>query len=368
MKFLKLSKVVEENPRVNELEAKGLIIKPDKVDDYLRGFKNVSSDEPHQDYWDEKRVLITGINGFAGSHLADSLVGLGSEVHGLIRSKISDNITHLKDKINVHEADITNHEKMIKLFEDVRPNVVFHLAAESFVPTSFNNPSRVARTNIEGTINVFEAGRRVDADLEALQLACSSEQYGLVHPSEVPIAEENPFRPRSVYGVTKCAAEKTAWYYLNSHQVPSVLTRAFNHEGPRRGDQFFTSVVHKQAAEVIKGLRGNIVIGNPNSIRDFTHVKDMVNAYLLCCEKAKRGEPYNICSGKGISIADYILLTKKILGIKAEVMIDSDKMRPSEVPLLIGDNSKVRDDVGWRPTIPITEVIRQGVNYYQEKL
>jgi GDP-4-dehydro-6-deoxy-D-mannose reductase len=364
MKLLKLSEVIEEVPRVKELEANGLIIRPDKINDYLKGFKNPKSANPSKDYWQGKRVLVTGISGFAGSHLAESLVDLGCEVHGTTRKATK----HLREKITLHEADITSSERVISLFEQVRPNIVFHLAAESFVPTSFNNPVKVARTNIEGTINVFEAGRRLDQGIEALQVACSSEQYGLVHPSEVPITEENPFRPRSLYGVTKCAAEKTAWYYWNTYQVPSIITRAFNHEGPRRGDQFFTSVVHKQVAEVIKGLRKEIVIGNPNAIRDFTHVKDTVNAYLLCCEKAKKGEVYNVCSGKGISIADYLFLTKQLLQINAEVMVDSSRMRPSEVPLLIGSSDKIKKEVDWAPTIPLTEVIKQGVKYYQEKL
>ena len=149
-----------------------------------------------------------------------------------------ENIEHLRGKIFLHEADITSSERILGIFEEIRPNAVFHLAAESFVPTSFREPVRITHNNVEGTLNLFEAARKFDNDLESIQVACSSEQYGLVDPSEVPVTEDlkkNPFRPRSVYGISKVATEQIAWLYHNSYNVPSIITRAFNHEGPRRG-------------------------------------------------------------------------------------------------------------------------------------
>ena len=370
--LLPIEKVIEENERVKELENQGFIIKPDKIDEYLNDFKNRTSALPDEKYWNGKRVLITGISGFAGSHLAEQLIDLGCEVHGTIRRHavpMHENIEHLRGKIFLHEADITSTERILGIFEEIRPNAVFHLAAESFVPTSFREPVRVSHNNIEGTLNLFEAARRCDNELESIQVACSSEQYGLVDPSEVPVSEDlkkNPFRPRSVYGISKVATEQIAWLYHNSYNIPSIITRGFNHEGPRRGIQFVTSVIHRQIVEILKKTRDRIVIGNPNAIRDFTHVKDMVNAYILVSEKKKYGEPYNVCSGKGISIADYIKLAMEIFDISVDVFVDSTRLRPSEVPLLIGRNEKIVKEMGWKPIRSIIDIIKEGVKYFQD--
>ena len=370
--LIPIEKAIEENSRVKELEKQGFIIIPEKIDEYLRDFKNRVSAVPNENYWKEKRVLITGISGFAGSHLAEQLLDLGCEVHGTIRRHavpMHENIEHLRGKISLHEADITSAERILGIFEKIEPNAVFHLAAESFIPTSFREPARVAHNNIIGTIKLFEAARRCDSNLESIQVACSSEQYGLVDPNEIPVTEDlkkNPFRPRSVYGISKCATEQIAWLYHNSYKVPSIITRGFNHEGPRRGIQFVTSVVHRQIVEILNNLRKNIVIGNPNAIRDYTHVKDTVKAYILVSEKKKFGEPYNVCSGKGITIANYVNLAKKIFEISVKVYVDPNRIRPSEVPLLIGNNDKISNEIGWKPTRTIVDIIKEGVKYFQE--
>jgi len=370
--LIPIEEVIEENPRVKELEKQGYIIVPEEIESYLATFKERDSATPDENYWKEKRILITGISGFAGSHLAEQLLDLGCEVHGTIRRHavpMHENIEHLRGKIHLHEADITSAERILGIFEEVEPNAVFHLAAESFVPTSFREPVRVSHNNIVGTIKVFEAARRFDDGLDSLQVACSSEQYGLVDPHEVPVIEDlkkNPFRPRSVYGISKCATEQIAWLYYNSYGVPSIITRGFNHEGPRRGIQFVTSVVHRQIVELLQNKIDKIVIGNPNSIRDFTHVKDMVNAYVLVSEKQKYGEPFNVCSGKGITIANYVKLAKETFNIDAPVFIDTNRMRPSEVPLLIGRNEKIIKQTGWRPTRSVVDIIKEGVAYFQD--
>ena len=370
--LIPIEKVLKESSRVKELENHGFIIKPEKIDEYLNDFKNRKSNLPDKNYWNEKRVLITGISGFAGSHLAEQLVNLGCEVHGTIRRHavpLHENIEHLRGKLSLHEADITSTERILSIFEEISPNAVFHLAAESFVPTSFREPVRVSHNNIEGTLNLFEAARRFDDDLESIQVACCSEQYGLVDPSEVPVIEDlkiNPFRPRSVYGITKVATEQIAWLYHNSYNVPSIITRGFNHEGPRRGIQFVTSVIHRQIVEILKKKREKIVIGNPNAIRDFTHVKDTANAYILLSEKKKYGEPFNVCSGKGISIADYIKLATGLFEISVNVFVDPMRLRPSEVPLLIGRNDKIVKEVGWKPIRSVVDIIKDGVLYFQE--
>ena len=370
--LIPIGKVLKENPRVQDLERQGFIIKPEKIDDYLNEFKNRKTALPNEKYWKDKKVLITGISGFAGSHLAKQLLDLGCEVHGTIRRHavpMHENIEHLRGHIILHEADITSAERILGIFEEIKPNAVFHLAAESFVPTSFREPVRVCHNNIIGTLNIFEAANRLKQDLESVQVACSSEQYGLVDPNEVPVTEDikkNPFRPRSVYGITKCATEQIAWLYHNSYNVPSIITRGFNHEGPRRGIQFVTSVIHRQIVEVLANKRDKIIIGNPNAIRDFTHVKDTVNAYILLSEKKKFGDPFNVCSGMGITIADYVKLAKSIYNLDTGVFIDPKRMRPSEVPLLIGKNEKIYNETGWKPVRSVVDIIKEGVKYFQD--
>lgn len=370
--LIPIKDAIEENVRVQELEKQGFIIKPEKIDSYLKNFKDQKSVLPDEKYWRNKRVLITGISGFAGSHLAEQLLDLNCEVHGTIRRHavpMHENIEHLRGKILLHEADITSAERLYRIFEEIRPNAVFHLAAESFVPTSFREPVRVTHNNIVGTIKIFEAARRFDDELESIQVACSSEQYGLVDPNEIPVTEDikkNPFRPRSIYGITKCATEQIAWLYYNAYRVPSIITRGFNHEGPRRGIQFVTSVIHRQIVEILNKKRENIIIGNPNAIRDFTHVKDTVNAYIILSEKKIFGEPFNVCSGKGITIADYAKLAINIYNLKTNIFIDKKRLRPSEVPLLIGRNDKIIRETGWRPTRSIVEIIKEGVEYFQQ--
>ncbi|MFX0049172.1 MAG: GDP-mannose 4,6-dehydratase, partial [Candidatus Hermodarchaeota archaeon] len=363
---------IKKNPRVIELENQGFIIKPEQLKEYLDNFKNRKTTLPDEYYWKDKKVLITGISGFAGSHLAEQLIDLGCEVHGTIRRHavpMHENIEHLRGKIILHEADITSAERIFEIFAEIEPNAVFHLAAESFVPTSFREPARVAHNNIIGTIRIFEAARRSSGKLESIQVACSSEQYGLVDSNEIPVTEDlkkNPFRPRSVYGISKCATEQIAWLYHNSYGLPSIISRGFNHEGPRRGIQFVTSVIHRQIVEIIEEKRDKIIIGNPNAIRDFTHVKDTVMGYIILSEKKKYGEPFNISSGMGITIADYVKLAKMIYDLDTEVFIDPKRLRPSEVPLLIGKNEKMCNETGWKPIRSVVDIIKDGVEYFQK--
>lgn len=321
---------------------------------------------PKTNYYRNKRVLITGISGFAGSHLAEKLLDLGASVYGIVRRHavpLYENIKHLKDEITLFEGDITSQNRMKEIVCDINPNSVFHLAAESFVPTSFREPSRVAYNNIIGTINVYEAVKDLGVYVP-ISVACSSEEYGLVNQIDVPITEEQEFKPRSIYGITKISTEHIANVYRGAYGMSSYITRAFNHEGPRRGLQFVTSVIHRQIAECIKGLRNNIVIGNPNAIRDFTHVKDTIGAYLLLQEKGLANEPYNICSGYGVTIGDYARIAMDMFGFDVDILIDKKRMRPSDVPILIGSNDKIFRDYGWKPKYSIIDIIDDGVKYF----
>ena len=195
---------------------------------------------------DTQKALITGITGFVGSHLAELLLSKGFEVYGIKRWRSkTENIEHIMEKLHLKEADMRDGHSLYNVIEDVKPELIFHLAAQSFVPTSWQAPADTMVTNAVGTLNLLEAVRKVGID-PAIQIAGSSEEYGLVYPDEVPIKETNPLRPLSPYGVSKVATDMLGFQYHRSYGMNIVVTRSFNHTGPRRGEVFVTSDFAKQ--------------------------------------------------------------------------------------------------------------------------
>jgi GDP-4-dehydro-6-deoxy-D-mannose reductase len=316
------------------------------------------------------KVLITGMTGFTGSHMADFLLAKGDvEVHGIERWRSkTENIEHIRDKIILHECDIRDASSVRKVIEEVKPDRIFHLAAQSFVPTSWSAPSETLSTNIIGELNVFEACLQVGINPQ-IQLACSSEEYGLVYEHEVPIKEENPLRPLSPYGVSKVGQDLLGYQYFMSYKLHIVRTRAFNHSGPRRGEVFVCSNFAKQIAEIEKNKREPVIyVGNLEAKRDFTDVRDVVKGYWLSLERGEPGEVYNICSQKACSIKEVLdmLLAQTKLDIK--IKDDPARMRPSDVPVLLGDCSKFMKKTGWRPTIPFEKTLEDLLNYWRERI
>ena len=316
-----------------------------------------------------RRVLVTGVTGFAGSHLVDYLLKSGGyDIYGIQRWRSrTENIEHFADKISLLECDLRDATSTRDTLEKVRPDWIFHLAAQSFVPTSWSAPTESLTTNVLAQVNIFEAVRHMGLKCR-IQLACSSEEYGMVFPDEVPIKETNPLRPLSPYAVSKVAQDMLGYQYWMSFQVDSVRTRGFNHEGPRRGPVFVASDFAKQIADIEKGKKEPVLhVGNLEAQRDFTDVRDMVRAYVLALEKCEPGEVYNICSGKAWTIQkllDYLLgLTK----VKVEVRQDLARLRPSDVPILLGDNSKFVKVTGWQPTIPFETTLGDMLEYWRSR-
>ena len=257
----------------------------------------------------KKVALITGITGFVGSHMAELLLSKGFKVHGLCRWRSrTENIDHIKTKIHLVEGDLLDAHSLQQLMMDVRPTHIFHLAAQSFVPASWTSPAVTLEINVVGSCNLFEAVRAAQLS-PVIQIACSSEEYGLVKPNEVPIKETNPLRPLSPYGVSKIAMDYLGYQYFKSYNMKIIRTRGFNHTGPRRGDVFAESTFAKQIAEVEKGKKEPVIyVGNLEAKRDYTDVRDMVRGYFLAAEKGEPGEVYNISSGKARKI-DEVLQT-----------------------------------------------------------
>jgi GDP-4-dehydro-6-deoxy-D-mannose reductase len=242
------------------------------------------------------------------------------------------------------------------------------LAAQSFVPTSWSAPEESLHTNIIGTLHILEGVRQVGID-PWIQVAGSSEEYGLVHPDEVPIQEANPLRPLSPYGVSKVGTDLLAYQYFMSFGIKLVRTRAFNHTGPRRGDVFVCSNFAKQIVEVEKGKREPIIrVGNLEAKRDFTDVRDMVRAYWLSLNHCEPGEVYNIASGTTWRINE--VLDMLLAQSKAQIQIEEDpeRLRPSDVQILLGDYSKFHKATGWKPEIAFEQTLLDILNYWRERV
>ncbi len=318
-----------------------------------------------------KSALITGITGFAGSHLAELLLAEHPDVQvfGTYRWRSRmENIEHLGDRVTLLEADLRDYTSMHGAVAKSRPDYIFHLAAQSFVPSSWSAPSETLATNVAGETNLFEAVRALEID-PAIQIACSSEQYGLVLPTEVPIKETNPLRPLSPYAVSKVAQDFLGYQYFQSYGMRVIRTRGFNHTGPRRGQVFVTSNFCSQVAAIEAGLQEPVIrVGNIDAIRDFTDVRDMVRAYWLAVTRAKPGEVYNIASGEGITIRALLDKILALSQVEVKVEVDPSRLRPSDVEILIGDSSKFRADTGWAPQIPFDQTVGDLLQYWRERM
>ncbi len=316
------------------------------------------------------RVLITGITGFAGSHLAEYCLARGDvEVFGTARWRSRmDNVQQIVDQITLIDCDLKDSVAVRHCLTEARPDYIFHLAAQSFVPTSWKAPVETMTTNVVGQINIFEAMRELRLE-SRVQLACSSEEYGMVYEDEIPIKESNPLRPLSPYGVSKVAQDLLGYQYHESYGLFTVRTRGFNHTGPRRGDVFVSSNFSRQIAMIEKGKQEPVVkVGNLEARRDFTDVRDMIRGYWMALESGEPGEAYNIGSGKDITIQSMLDILLSFSTIDIEVRQDPERMRPSDVLVLRADNTKFCTLTGWKPEIPLEKTLEDLLNYWRERV
>lgn len=340
------------------------------------------------------RVLITGITGFAGSHLADYLDTLdGVEVYGMYRWRSRlDNLDDLRRgghlnmieggasniaaiqqafdpaQVNLVAGDLVDALSMRIVVEAVRPDRIFHLAAQSHVPTSWNSPTETIRTNVEGQINLFEAVRAVGID-PLIQIAGSSEEYGLVHEDEVPISETNDLRPLSTYAVSKVAQDRLAYQYWRSYGLRSIIARGFNHCGPRQTENFVVATLARQIAAIEAGLQEPVIqVGDLTSKRDLTDVRDIARAYWLLLEHCAPGEVYNIGSDGTRSIQEVLDRYLTLTDIHIRIEQDSNRLRPSDVKILWANDAKFRTVTGWKPHIAFDQTLRDTLNYWRQRV
>lgn len=398
--------------------------------------------------WKDKNVLITGADGFVGSYLAEKLLKDGSNVYGLIQRGTGDlyskNLTDhgIENDLKIMEGDLTDITSLANALDESEPDYVFHLAAQSFVPASFQNPLGTQMVNCIGTANLLDAIRVKNYDPKIV-FAGSSEEYGLIITSkeqykivkkkyntifpepeqipELPIKETNPLRPMSPYAISKVYGDFLMRNYFNSFGLNTVISRAFNHEGAGRGPMFVTSVITDQVSKLKSGELKNIKIGNLNSFKDWSHVKDIIKGYMILAEKGKSGDVYNQGAMRTNSVLSYILLSleeagynismietfkgnKKVYnpteisanpvfgvkfdktkvdnmmleglkysieddGIKVHtdqgkvsIKFDPNRFRPTEVPIMLADTMKIQN-IGAKTENSLQDIIKDQLNY-----
>ncbi|MBI4629159.1 MAG: GDP-mannose 4,6-dehydratase [Candidatus Rokubacteria bacterium] len=316
------------------------------------------------------RVLITGITGFVGSHLAEYALKAGAEVVGSLRWRSRlEHVEGIRQRVRLIECDLRDAMSTRALVAQAKPDRVFHLAAQSFVQASFNAPAESLHTNVICQVNLLE-GLRAERREPRILVVGSSEEYGLVHEHETPITEQSPLRPLSPYAVSKVTQDLMGYQYWKSYGQHIVRSRAFNHSGPRRGDVFATSTFARQIAEIEAGVREPVIhVGNLTPRRDFSDVRDIVRGYWLMLERGEPGEVYNLCAGRAWSIRwvlDFLLAESKTRDVS--ILEHPDRLRPSDVPLLLGDGGKIAKALGWRTEIPFEQTLRDLLDYWRQRV
>lgn len=317
------------------------------------------------------RVLITGITGFVGSHLVEYILAKhsGTEIFGIKRWRSpKDNIRHLLDKVTLFDCDLRDLGSLIRVFGEVKPDVIFHLAAQSFVTTSYTAPVDTLDCNITGTANLLEAVRILKLD-PVIHICSSSEVYGQVGKEDVPIRETCPLRPVSPYAVSKVGEDMLGYMYWSAYKLRTIRTRMFTHSGPRRGEVFVDSFFAQQLARIERGLQPPVVrVGNLDSVRTFADVRDTVRAYWLLAQKCPPGEVYNIGGDTTMTIREMLdmLLAMSSFKGKVEIKVDPALIRPADVTLQIPCSDKFKAATGWNPVIPYRQTLQDMLDYWRE--
>jgi len=315
------------------------------------------------------RALITGITGQDGSYLADFLLEKGYEVIGMVRRNSTENferINHIRDKIELEQADLLDQLSLITLIEKTRPDEVYNLAAQSFVPTSWQQPVLTGEFNSLGVTRILEAIRLIDKKIKFYQ-ASSSEMFGKVR--EVPQTEKTPFYPRSPYGVAKVFGHWITVNYRESYDLFCCSGILFNHESPRRGLEFVTRKITYGVAMIKQGLAKELRLGNLDAKRDWGYAGDYVRAMWLMLQQDKPDD-FVISSDENHSVRDLARIAFEHVGLNYEdfVVVDPRFVRPAEVDVLLGDSSKARNELKWKPEVSFEGLVKMMVDADLERL
>ncbi|MBI3978903.1 MAG: GDP-mannose 4,6-dehydratase [Chloroflexi bacterium] len=313
---------------------------------------------------DNARALVTGVSGFAGSHLAHYLLQAGVEVVGLTRRPSHNGKP--KARLTLVQADLSDHERLARLLGDVRPDLVFHLAGQSFVPRSWIDPLETYVSNVFSQLQLLRGVLLAGIDPLVLVIG-SQEEYGPVPPEELPVAESRPLQPVNPYGVSKVTQDLMGLQYWLSHRLRCVRVRPFNHIGPGQDESFVVSAFARQVAEAEAGLRPPVIhFGNLSARRDFTDVRDIARAYHLALLRGEPGDVYNVGSGCSVPIQqvlDYFVANSRVT---LQLEPDRERFRPTDTPATLCDSTKFRARTGWQPNIPLEQSLADTLAYWRD--
>jgi GDP-4-dehydro-6-deoxy-D-mannose reductase len=311
------------------------------------------------------KALITGITGFAGGHLAAHLLACGQvEVFGIAYDQ-GYGLDHLERPVEVVIGNLQDPQVAANILSELKPDHIYHLAAQAYVPTAWNDPWDTFVNNIRPELNMLQLMASQALKTRMLVVA-SNEVYGAVPPDKLPVDENAPLEPNNPYGVSKVVQDLLARQYFLSHSVDVVRVRSFNHLGPRQSPQFVAASFARQIAEAEAGLREPVIyVGNLESQRDFTDVVDVVRAYTLLMEKGRSGEAYNVASGRPRSVQSLLDILLGMSTMQLRIEPDETRTRPADVSIIYGDITKLRNDTGWEPSIPFEESLRRILAYWR---
>ncbi len=314
------------------------------------------------------KVLIIGSTGFAGIHLLNDLKEYDKfDIYGTYYHPSSQNFKIVEKNIKLFKCDITNYQSIEKIIKKIKPDIIFHFGAYVSVAKSFDEISKIFETNVLGTVNVMESVKKNCKDIKVL-IPGSNEIYGVVKQDEMPIKESQTLNPMNPYGISKAAQEMLGLYYFKVFGIETYLTRTFHYMGPGQPLGFVASDFAKQVVDIEREIREYVKVGNLDAKRDFLDIRDVVRAYIKIVEKGKSGTVYNVCKGTSISIKDILnILIKNSNNKNIKIKIDSAKLRPSDVPNFVGDNSRLTNDTGWEPKIKIEKTLKDIVKFWRNQ-
>lgn len=315
--------------------------------------------------------LITGASGFVGGHLVEAILKEAPDAQITVMDLKEPDYFFLERNVRCSvrfiKVDLTESDEVRKTVKKSEADFIIHLAAFSSVAYSWQNPVDCFKNNANIFLNLLEAVRHEGPKARLLSVG-SSDQYGTVDKARMPLKETEPFNPTSPYAVARVAQEHMVGVYTKGFNLNIVSTRSFNHFGPRQDDRFVLSSFAKQVAEIKKTAQAPVInVGDLSIVRDFVDVRDVVKAYLSLLKKGETGEIYNVCSGVGRSLKDCLNMLIRVAGVECEVKKTMERTRPVDNPVIIGDNTKIRNITGWSPQIPFEATLRDLYQYWESK-
>lgn len=313
------------------------------------------------------RILITGITGFAGGHLATQLAkDKNLTLYGVVRNA-SGLLPSLQSKVTCFTGNLLSEAFVSEVLTETKPDVIYHLAGQAFVPQAWAAPWETIKLNVLPQLHLFKGLVALNLRPRFLSVT-SSKVYGEAISDSMPLKETIPLRPDHPYGLSKATQDLMAQQYYLSHQIPTIRARSFNHVGPRQNPNFVSAEFAKQIAQAEKGLRPPLVrVGNLTPARDFSDVRDVVKAYIALVERGQAGHAYNVGSGNAVVIQTILDHLISLSHIKITVEQDPAKMRPVDYPISYGDISKIKADTGWQPEIPLKQSLEDILEYWREE-